>query len=67
MDDYIKILEYELNNKKYVVYKANNEIKFGFIENDSISESLSDGELSFIKAIYNFIVGDNICSSILKA
>ncbi len=58
MDDYIKILEYELNNKKYVVYKANNEIKFGFVENDSFSESLSDGELSFIKAIYNFIVGD---------
>ena len=56
--DYIKIFEYELEGKKYIACKAGNEIKFGFVDGDNISFELSHDELSFIKGIYNFIVGD---------
>lgn len=58
MGNYIKIFEYKLNGKEYVVFKVEEEIKFGFMDNGSFNESLSDSELSFIKGLYNFIVGD---------
>ena len=55
----IILLEYENNNKKYVVYLKNNKLSFGYFNNNKICNDLSLDELESITAIYNLLVGDS--------
>lgn len=53
----IKLLEI-IANKNYIVYLENNNIFFGYINNDKLENDLSTFEIINIRTIYNFLVGN---------
>lgn len=55
----MEILKYKYNEKEFVAYLNNNKINFGIkIDENNISNELTQKEEFIIKSIYNFIVGD---------
>lgn len=52
----IKLLEI-IDEKKYIVYLEDNNIKFGYLDNDQIINDLSYEEKNKIITIYNYLVG----------